>query len=165
MLLVDDDEPEPGDGREDRRARADDDARLPARDPLALVAPLGVRERRVQHRDAVAEARREPADGLRRERDLGHEHDRAAPALERGGAGLEVDLGLAAAGRAVEEDVAAAPVERGDDRLDGLSLRRRQLRGRGLAAEAPSRAGARRSPRRARMCGATSASARAGVEP
>jgi hypothetical protein len=29
-------------GREDRRARADDDARLAARDPLALVAALGL---------------------------------------------------------------------------------------------------------------------------
>ena len=44
MLLVDDDQAEPAHRREDRRAGADDHARLAARDPLALVAPLGVGE-------------------------------------------------------------------------------------------------------------------------
>ena len=50
----------------------------PGRDPLALVAPLRLGQRRVQHRDAIAEALAEPAERLRRERDLRHEHDRAA---------------------------------------------------------------------------------------
>ena len=45
----------------------------------------------------------------------GHEHDRAAPALERRGARLEVDLGLAAARRAVEEEAAAAARRAPDD--------------------------------------------------
>ena len=49
-------------------------------------------------------ARKRPTR-LRRERDLGHEHDRAEPALERRLAGPQVDLGLAAAGRAVEQEV------------------------------------------------------------
>ena len=105
VLLVDADQPEAVDGREDRRAGADDDACVACRDPQPLVAPLGLRQSRVEQRDAFAEARAEAADGLRRERDLRHEHDRAEPALERGRAGLEVDLGLAAAGRAVEEEV------------------------------------------------------------
>src|SRR6185503_9014146 len=70
VLLVDDDQPETGHRREDRRARADDDAGLAARDPLALVAALGVGQPGVQDRDAVAEARADAADGLRRERDL-----------------------------------------------------------------------------------------------
>ena len=99
MLLVDHDQPEPAHRREDGRARADDDPRLAGRDPLALVAALGVGQPRVQDRDAVAEAGAYAADRLRRERDLGHEHDRPEPALERRRAGLEVDLGLARAGR------------------------------------------------------------------
>ena len=118
MLLVDDDEAEPRDRREDRRACADDDRRLAGRDALALVAPLGVGQRGVEDRDAIAEARTEAADRLRRERDLGHEHDDAAAALERRGGGLEVHLGLAAPGRPVQQDVAAVAVERGDDPLD-----------------------------------------------
>src|SRR5438552_14508407 len=91
VLLVDDDQAETAHRREDRRARADDDARLAARDPLALVATLRVRQPRVQDRDAVAEARADPADRLRRKGDLGHEHDPPEPALEQRGAGLEVD--------------------------------------------------------------------------
>ena len=110
------DQAEPAHRREDRRARADDDPRLAARDPLALVAPLGVGQRRVQDRDAVAEARAEAADGLRRERDLGHEHDRAEPALERRRARLEVDLGLARCRSRRRAGSAPPPrVERGDD--------------------------------------------------
>ena len=75
----------------------------------------------VQDRDRVAEPLPEAPDRLRSERDLGHEHDRPEPALERGGAGLEVDLGLPAAGRAFEEDMLAdALVERRDDRARRL---------------------------------------------
>src|ERR687887_651546 len=79
----------------------------PRRDPLPLVAPLRVRQSRVEQSDAVAEAGPEAAQRLRREGDLRDEHDRAAPALERRRARLEVDLRLAAAGGAVEEDVPA----------------------------------------------------------
>ena len=81
MLLVDDDQPEVGDGREHRRARADRDARLARAQPPPLVVALALAERRVQQRDGVAEARLEARDGLRRERDLGHEHDHALAAL------------------------------------------------------------------------------------
>ena len=108
VLLVDADQADAVHRREDRRASADDDPRLAARDPLALVAALGVGQPRVQDRHGVAEAGAKAADRLRRERDLRHEHDRAQPTLERGRRGLEVDLGLAAAGRPVEQEVAAA---------------------------------------------------------
>ena len=140
--------------------------RLARDDPLALVAPLGLGQARVQDGDAVAEARPEAAEGLRRERDLRDEHDRAAPALERGRAGLEVDLGLAAAGRAGEQQVAAAGVERAR-----RCARRARCCGSVSCAGSASPASAsrtpasRRSPRRLRCFGATSASARAGVEP
>ena len=115
VLFVDDDEPELANGREDRGARADHDAGLAARDPLALVPALRVTERRVQDRDPVAEARGEPTHRLGREGDLGDEHDRTEAARERGGTGLEVDLRLAAPGRAVQQQVIAPAGERCDD--------------------------------------------------
>ena len=119
VLLVDDHEAEVAHRREDRRARADDDSRLAARDPIALVAPLGLPERRVEDRDRVPEALPEPAHRLRRERDLRHEHDRAAAARERRVAGLEVHLRLAAPGRPDEQEVSRrAIVEAGDDPRD-----------------------------------------------
>ena len=86
--------------------------------------------------DPVAEARPEAAERLRRQRDLGHEHDRAPTPLERRRARLEVDLGLAAAGRAREQQVRAAGVEALDDPCHGRLLRRRQQLRLGLAAEA-----------------------------
>ena len=176
VLLVDDDQPDPAHAREDRRASPDDDPRLASGDAVALVAALRVAERRVEDRDDVSEPLPEAPDGLRRERDLGDEDDRPQAALERRGAGLEVDLGLAAAGRPLEEDVLADPlVERGDDPLDGRPLvggERRRLRlarerlpdgrRRPLAARLPARRGdelerarraSSRSSRRARARG------------
>ncbi len=174
MLLVDDDQADPAHRREHGRAGADHDPRLPAGDPVALVASLGVAERRVEDRDQVAEPVPEAPDGLRRERDLRHEHDRPEPALERGGAGLEVHLGLAAAGRPFEQDVLADPlVERGDDPLDrGALVRRsgrrappRRRRTRGTPATAARREAsgdaARRARTRARASSRSSRRARA----
>ena len=113
VLLVDADQADPLHRREDRRARADHHPRLAAGDPLALVAPLGLAQAGVQDRDRVAEARAETTDRLRRERDLGDEHDRPEAALEGRCRRLEIDLGLAAPGRAVEQEVSAPLVERG----------------------------------------------------
>ena len=135
MFLVHADHPHVAERREDRGAGADHDARVAGRDSLALVAPLGVGQPRVQQRDPVAEARSKPAEGLRRQRDLGHEHDRASPAFECCCAGLEIDLGLAAAGLPVEQEVAAACVERSRDPSERIQLRRGQLRRLGLADE------------------------------
>ena len=136
VLLVHADQAEPFHRGEDGRARADDDARLAAGDPLALVAPLGVPERGMEDRDPVAEAGPEPADGLGREPDLGDEHDRAQAPLQRRLARLEIDLGLAAPGRAVQEEVGAEPlVHRADDAADRVLLRLAERRRAGLAAE------------------------------
>jgi hypothetical protein len=85
VLLVDHDQPEVGDRREDRRARADRDARLAAAQPPPLVVSLALAERGVQQRDGVAETRLEATDRLRGERDLGHQHDHSLAALERRG--------------------------------------------------------------------------------
>ena len=84
----------------------------------------------MEHGDAIAEALAETSERLRRERDLRHEHDRAAAACERGFAGADVHLRLAAAGRAPQEDVAAAGVEQLIDPRERVFLRRREVRGR-----------------------------------
>ena len=135
MLFVDDDQPQPAHRREDRRARADDDARSAACDPLTLVAPLRLGQRRVQDRHALAEAGPEAPDGLRRERDLGDEDDRAQPALEGRGTRLQVDLGLPGACGAEEQQVGAARVDRLDDAVPRGHLCGRELRGLALARE------------------------------
>ncbi len=135
VLLVDADDAEPGDRREDGRPRADDDRRSPARDSGALVAPLCLREPRMENGDAVTESRAQPAHGLRGKRDLGDEDDRAAPSLERRGTGLEIDLGLAASRRTLEQEVAAAGVHRLDDALERPLLTLAQRVWLGLAAE------------------------------
>ena len=135
VLLVHDDEAQAVNGREDRGAGADDDGRGPRCDALPLVAPLGVAESRVQDRDAVAEARAEASHRLGRERDLRDEHDDASLTRERGPGSLEVDLGLAAAGRPMEENVRTACVECRHDLPDGLLLSRRELLRLGLASE------------------------------
>ncbi len=65
------------------------------------------------HRDRGAETRRGGPDEDRRERDLGHEEDGAAP-VARGprSTSAEVDLGLAAAGDAVEQEGGEARLRR-----------------------------------------------------
>ncbi len=55
----------------------------------------------MQHRDGRGEALTEAADELRRETDLRHQHQRALSASQRLLDGVQVHLGLAAAGDAV----------------------------------------------------------------
>ena len=103
----------------------------------------------MQDREAVAEPGAEARHRLRRQADLGDEDDRALPALQRRLDRGEVDLGLARAGDAVQEQLARRPglaVERGDDRVDrGLAARASSSGGVGGAPTRASRAGARRS--------------------
>ena len=69
----------------------------------------------------------EPGRDLRRERDLGDEHDRAAAELERVLDQPQVDLGLARARDAVDEHVAAARLQELAAGRDGRLLRGGQL--------------------------------------
>ncbi len=90
-------------GQEQRRARARHDQRLARRDgregPLA--PPPG--DARMPFGRPHAEAPLEALEELRGERDLGHQ-DEALPALPHGlGHGLEIDLGLAGAGDALQQ--------------------------------------------------------------
>ena len=73
-------------------------------------------ERRVQQRDGVSESRLEAPDRLRRQRDLGHEHDHSLAALQGRRRRAQVHLGLAGAGDAGQE-VRAAALDRPDGRL------------------------------------------------
>ena len=141
VLLVDADHTERRHRCEHRRPRTDDDACLAGRDAPALVAPLRLRERRVQHCNAFAETRAEAAERLRRERDLGHEHDRTTVLCERCLAGSNVDLGLATSRRAEEQDVAALAVEQRGDAVERALLRVGEMRGRRLGGERARRGG------------------------
>ena len=129
MLLVDYDQPKALDRREHSRARADAHARLAgAQAPPFLVALAGTQPR-VQHGHRLAKTLLEAADDLRRERDLGHEHDRSAILCEGGRGGAQVDLGLARAGHPVQQaPVEAALEQRAAQRLQHALLRVRQLR-------------------------------------
>ena len=103
VLLVDDDEAELLVGQEQGRAGADDDARLPGGGRAPGPRALGRRERGVPFDRRAAEARREAVHELAGERDLGQHDERLAALLQRAGDRLEIDLGLARAGDAVEQ--------------------------------------------------------------
>ncbi len=108
VFLVDDDKPEVGERREHRRARADHDAHLAARHGGVGEQPLPRREPGVQYRDLLAgEAPLDARHGLAGQADLGHEEQDRAAGVQRRLRRLEVDLGLAAAGDAVQQDLVA----------------------------------------------------------
>ena len=136
MLLVDADHAERRERREHGRAGADDDGRLAGNDPFALVPPFGVGETRVEQRHPVAEAGAEAAERLRRQRDLRHEDDRASGAGESGLTRPDVHLGLAAPGRAGEQDVPAAGRDEALDPREHALLRLREPGRRRLGGQA-----------------------------
>ena len=105
VLLVHDDQAQLGQRREHREARADHDPRPPAsaarqrrrRSPSARLlcsAASGTSGKR---------ARKRPIE-LRREVDLRHQQQRLSPARQHLGDHREVDLGLAAAGHAAQQE-------------------------------------------------------------
>ena len=104
VLLVDHDHAQPLQRREQGRAGADHDHRLAAPDAAPLVETLAVGKPGVQDGDAAVEAALEAADQLRGERDLRHQHQRALAGGQGDGDGLQIDLGLAASGDAVQEE-------------------------------------------------------------
>ena len=125
VLLVDHDQADVRQRSEDGGARAHDDAHVAGDRGVAHRPALAVGEPGVQHRDLIAEARGEAARGLRRERDLGHQHEHRAAARERALGGAQVDLGLARARDPVEQEVAPARLEQRLDLRDGGRLGRR----------------------------------------
>ena len=137
VLLVDDDEAEIGIGQEQRRARAGDDRHLAGSDRRPGAGAHARRQLRMPFRRAHAEALGEAVEELRGERDLRHQDQRLAPAPDGLGHRLEIDLGLAGAGDAV------------DQRRRIAARRRRWRAGRRPPRAAPARNRACRNPGRA----------------
>ena len=103
VLLIDEDEAEVRQRREDGGARADDDAGDALADAVPFVEALALGEVRVQHGDLVlhgGEAGFEAADGLGREGNFRNEDEDGFPEIERALGGLEIDFGFAGAGDA-----------------------------------------------------------------
>jgi hypothetical protein len=129
VLLVDHDEAQVAKRHQHRKARAEHHLRRaglggePGAGALAL-AQVAVRGDQARAGEALAHVVLE----LRREPDLGHQHQRLAPAADRIGDQVQVDLGLAAAGHALQEDrvEALTPGEHGGDRI-GLFRRGRHV--------------------------------------
>ena len=126
VLLVDDHHAERPHRREDRRARAERDADLAGAETPPGRQALLRRQPAVQHRHVLAEARPKPRRQLRRERDLGHQHQGALPGRARGRDDLQVDLRLPGAGHAVQEKAGEPTPERGAERGHRRGLRRVQ---------------------------------------
>ncbi len=131
MLLVDDDEAEIGEGQEQRRARADDDARRPARHRAPQPLALARRDRRMPFGGAGAETRREAVEELRGQRDFRQQDERLTPGAQRRGDRLEIDFRLARAGDAFEQDrFRCARLDRAGQRVGrGALIGRQRLKG------------------------------------
>ena len=148
VLLVDDDQAEPRQRREHRQARAEHQVGQAEvrRQPAAQA--LRRRQAAVQRDDAPAgEALGEARFELRRQVDLGHQHQRLPAGAERLCGGAQVDLGLAAAGHAVQQHRAG--------RRAGRSPRRSRASAAAcsaVSAGAASAGGGGRRRRRARPC-------------
>ena len=97
---------------EDGAAGADDDLHLPGGDAPPVAAALGVAEMAVQDRD-VAAAAAEALDRLRRQADLRHQHQRFLALPDHFLDGPQIDLGLAAAGDAVQQERLKAALAQG----------------------------------------------------
>ena len=103
VLLIDHDQAEVRVGQEQRRARADHHVHLARRDRVPGARALACAELRMPFGGPHAEALREAVEELRGERDLRHQDQRLAALADRLGDRLEIDLGLARAGDAVEQ--------------------------------------------------------------
>ena len=103
VLLVEDDHADILQRGEQRRTRPDDDPHQPVTRAAPRVVALALAQPAVHERHLSGEAPGHAPHRLRGERDLRHEEDRAAPLIERMGDRAQIDLGLAAAGDAVQQ--------------------------------------------------------------
>ena len=128
MLLVDDHEAQLGQGSEHRQARADHHPGATglgvAPGPQAFAVGQVAVQRGQRH---VGEAGTEARDQLRGEVDLRDQDERLAPAGQHLGDYREVDLGLAAARHAPQEEGCKA-TQHIEDRAHTLRLIRRERR-------------------------------------
>ncbi len=111
VFLVQDDEPQVRKGREDGAARPEHHADAPLADALPHREALPSAEPAVEDAHLVAQARPEAAGGLRREADLGHQHDDLLAGRQHLLDGPQIDLGLAAAGDSRQQEGREALVQ------------------------------------------------------
>ena len=128
VLLIDDDEAEIGEGKEQRRAGADHELRLifGNRPPHPSAHRRG--KPRMPLRRLGAKPLLAAGDEMTGERDFRHQHQRLFAFGERRGDRLEIDLGLARAGDAVEQGHAEAVAHIGEHLACGRCLLRREPR-------------------------------------
>ena len=117
VLLIHDDQPQPLDRREERRTRADDHIHFARADAPPLVQPLAVGQSAVQQRDPTRETSRVARHRLWRQRDLRHQRDAPLAPRDHRRERLKVDLGLAAAGDAMQQERSAAGLRACQDSL------------------------------------------------
>jgi hypothetical protein len=148
VLLVDDDQPDVGQGRDDREPRADDDVDVTSADPAPFIRPLSFGEPRVEECDTSIEVRSKPIDQWEGERDL-RDQDQRRPAMFQGRCDrLDVDRGLAATGHAIEQDRPRVALEDGLRHLRyRLGLGGRQVGRRRPTASQPGWARCQRTTR------------------
>ena len=127
VLLVHHDEAEARERQEQGRAGADHDARLAAGGGAPGARPLRRGERGVPLHRRAAEAALEAVHELAGEGDLGQHDERLRAPLQGARHRLEVDLGLARAGDAVEQRHREAALGGGAQRVRGVRLRVAEL--------------------------------------
>ena len=121
VLLIDDNETEIGVRQKQRRARADHDRRFARRNRRPVARAGARRQLRMPFQRPHAEARREAIEELAGQRDLRHQDQRLLAAADGLGDRLEIDLGLAGAGDAVEQRDMEGAV--GGERAHGVDRR------------------------------------------
>ena len=123
VLFVDDDQAEIGVRQKQRRARADHDRHVVGGGGGPGARALARRQLRMPFRRPHAEALSEAVEKLRGERDLRHQDQRLVLAADVLGHRLEINLGLAGAGDAVEQrHGVAALVDGGAQGIGGGEL-------------------------------------------
>ncbi len=126
VLLVHDDQTQTRQRREYGEPRPEHDARIARLCRAPVLHTLCLVQRAVQADEAgLREARLHHGFELRRQRDLGHQHQHLPAAFENGVREAKVNLGLAAAGDAHQEERSERihPAAHG---LGGRELRRRR---------------------------------------
>ncbi len=108
VLFVDNDQPEAREGHEDRAASSDQHARVAAAARVPRLCALAFGQAGVIHR-RVAEATGKALERLRGQRDFGDQHQYLVAAGEDGLDRLQINLGLAAARDAVQQQTFEAP--------------------------------------------------------
>ena len=103
VLLIDHDQTQVGIGQEQRRARADHHRHLARRNRGPGARALSRRDLGMPFGRTHAEALGEAIEELRGERDLRHQDQHLLVAPDRLGHRLEIDLGLARAGNAIDQ--------------------------------------------------------------